>query len=310
MPFELTIPDDYSLEETGITQSMLGNWMTCPRRFLYGVNRWTNSRRSSKTTSVGTMFHDTLDALYSQRVEPGDVKGIEKTIRASGQKIEGLEVIDRELFGATAYALLTEYVKFYKKDFTDFRFEEVERTFEVQFNGVTLRGKKDGIFRDKNKKRWLMEHKTKSRINEESLTLRLSIDLQNLFYLLADSIDNPKEPAIGCLYNVVRVPDVKKFTDPAQIVPYIQGLIKKDPKYYFMRYEVAYTKKAIDGFKKQLQVILNNLQLSCEGGTEMEFYRNSAACDMPFTCNFLNACSTGSLADYSQRPELFPELKP
>jgi hypothetical protein len=301
----LTIPEDYSLEKTGITQSLLGQWMTCPRRFLLAVNRWSNVRKMSKTTSIGTMFHGFLDDWYSSRISQTDT-AVEKSIRTAGKNIEGLDSVDRELFGATAFALAKGYLGYYKDK--DKKFEEVERTFEVDIDGFKLRGKKDGVFKDKTGKRWIMEHKTKSRINEEALTARLSIDLQNLLYLYADSKEHPADPAVGVLYNVIRVPDIKKFTEPAQIVPYIDGLIKKDPEYYFLRFEISYTRKQVSDFQKQITMILHQLSNSIHFGDEISFWRNPTACDLPYTCPFLDACSTGSLSGYTQRERLFMEL--
>jgi hypothetical protein len=38
------------------------------------------------------------------------------------------------------------------------------------------------------------------------------------------------------------------------------------------------------------------------------FYKNECACDQPYQCDYLNACSSGKLCGYIKNKYLFPEL--
>ena len=67
--YELTIPDDYTLLDTGISQSLFNEFNLCPRRFLYAINRWTSKKKEEKT-SWGSKSHDILEKMYRYGKKP------------------------------------------------------------------------------------------------------------------------------------------------------------------------------------------------------------------------------------------------
>ena len=274
---KLTIPNDYSLKKTGVSQSLLNSFMSCPKRFLYSANRW-HKKGVTLAMDFGSMVHEVLDKSYHFGKVP------------DGNLIYGwLDDFDYEgkadMDGMLAYVLMTEYVKYYESDFTGKKFKDIEKVFKVRIGNYTLRGKIDGIYRDKQGKLWLMEHKTKSRIVEDNLMLRLSFDFQNLFYVMAAELMY-KTPVTGVLYNIIRKPGhkVKKGESLTDFGDRIRQEIGKDPGHFFLRYEIPYTKKDKAFFKKELEYKLDILSdMICDSKF---FYHNQASCDNGFACQF------------------------
>lgn len=315
---DLRIPKDYSLAKDGISQSLLGAWQTCPRRFLFMLNRWRNPQ-GERAFGYGSMMHEALDAVYSAAA--GGCANVKK-LEALG--LEAIDVFkfpaifsadEAEKMKAIGDAVLVQYLTHYRSDFKQLRFDKPERVFGVPFARVTLRGKIDGRFRDKNKGRWHLEHKNLSKINEDTMMKKLSFDLQNLFYIVADQIENG-EPVNGVLYNVLRRPDVRKEMPVGKLREYVSGLIEADPGHYFKRWEIPYTQKDLATFRGELAVKLDRLAGNIAStqlyGTNPLglFYKNECACEAPWPCNYLDACASGTLGGFKQTKTLFTELEP
>lgn len=316
---DLSIPRSYSLGTVGLSQSLLGAWQTCPRRFLFALNQWKNPAQE-RNFGYGSMIHEALDAIYTAAAEGN------KDLRfLSGLGLKAIDAFifpavfkadEAETLKAIGEAIITNYLKFYAADFRDLRFDRPERIFAQRFAGAMLRGKIDGRFRDKNGGRWHIEHKNLSRISEDVMQKKLSFDLQNLFYLIADEIEFPGEEVSGVLYNVLRRPDLRKEMPIGQIRKYVSDLIEKDPKHYFIRWEIPYTRDDRAQFRAELSVKLDRLGQNigaCRlyGASALSmFYKNECACEAPYPCAFLDACASGTLVGFEKTKTLFTELQP
>ncbi len=320
---DLRVPGSfrYDIKNNGISQSILGRAVGCPRAFLYTMNGLHDPIRE-KGYAYGGMNHEVLDWLYSG-YKAGDyrLRDFDEVIRICLDKYRLPKVFktaEQEKLKAIAQAVLECYWRYYKKDFTESKMISVERTFSVPFGKYVLRGKIDGCLRDKNGEVWHLEHKNYSRINEETMQKKLSFDLQNLFYLLAEFIETGRFLR-GVKYNILRKPDVKKFDRPVEIYKYLRELIPKNPEYYFIRYEIPYTRRELEQFKKELERKLGWLDGMVAEGRSLQknkkpleirtvFYKNEAMCEGKYTCDFLNICSSGCTVGYKKRKDLFPEL--
>lgn len=307
-------PVKYSLEQVGLTQSLLGTFQTCRRRFLFKLNRWGKPDAELKF-GYGTMVHEVLDKVYTGfRLGAFTYGDLIDVITAQIDKFQFGAVWSieaSEIAKAKAQAMLECYIMVYKKDFVEMRFEEVEGVFGVQWEGITLRGKKDGRFRDKNKGIWHIEHKNYGYIKEAILPLILTFDLQNLLYMLVDAIENTRLIK-GVLYNILRNPDVrKKDGGPHEVYVKLKQDIMKDAPHYFIRYEIPYSQAQLAQFEVELKEKVNDLKAIIGGDTSKVFnrmYKNEHACESPYTCDFINACSTGSMVGYTQTAKFFEEL--
>jgi len=304
----------YSIQD-GITQSILSNFMACRQRCLYSLNRWYAPGRSS--TQFGSAFHEMLDKIHTRIQQGGDIPP-EKLLKTWLSKYraeqvkeikdqKSLEALNKNIWVVSA--VLPVYVEFYEGTLLKWKWLEVEKTFDVKYKGYRLRGKRDGLYEMGKQKKtlWLMEHKTRSRIDEEKLLLSLSYNFQNLFYILAAEKEKRKKIS-GCLYNVIRNPGHRQGKNESlrDLAKRIEAEVRKDPEHFFMRYEVSYTEKEKRQFEQELGEILKEYKAWLSG--RMATIRNSFNCETPWTCEYIQACGTGSLKTYKQKPKLFEEL--
>ncbi len=307
---DIKVPEDYSLEKVGITQSLLSNW-GCRQKFLFKINRWTPNDRN-KNVEFGNMVHHVLDLCYSAKRMPSE-KGIDKWVDeylASWEKRNfGAVMEDMERHAAITVVLMGEYLKHYLTDFQEKKFTGVEALFAVQWKGFLLRGKKDGRYLTKTAKKWIMEHKTRSEIDEDSISDLLAFDLQSLFYITAEEAEDPSDPVHGVLYNVFRNPKHKPKVGETlkAFAERVRFEAKKRPGHFFVRFEAAYTARDKAMFAAQLEAKLLEIKKFLRG--DLACYRNEAMCKVGFIkCEYLKACASGKMAGYRQKHHLFEEL--
>jgi hypothetical protein len=318
----LTIPTDcgkglhipYTLEDVGVTQSLMGKFQSCRRSWLLAINRW-ELPSAGKYMGYGSMVHEVLDKMYSS-VSSGDIR-VEELPELITAAIDAYDMgkswsaEDAEMQKAKAQAILECYIIVFKKDFVELRFEAVEEQFDIKWNGVRLRGKVDGKFRDKNGGGWNMEHKNYSKIVEDTLSLVLTYDLQNLFYMLADKVTHGKLLK-GVLYNILRNPEVRKMDGgPAEVYKMLKDKVMKDPRHYFIRFELPYGKPDMSQFEEELEYKILDMKGIINGNKNEQFsrcYKNERVCTSPYTCEYIGACASKSLFGYRQQPSLFNEL--
>jgi len=300
-------PKDYDMRSDGITQSMCSNFLSCPQRGMLAINRWIRPNNAS-STRFGSLFHEMLDKMYSSGTT--DIPTIEKMIDKYLVKhgTEWGSADKAEFDSALSSALLQVYVEHWSEDFTKKKFAQVEQTVKAEFSGFKLRAKIDGEYTSKTGSQWLMEHKTKSRFEEDVLLLQVVFNFQNLYYRLIWQQLHPGKKLAGTLYNIVRKPQhkMKGGETLAQFRTRLIDTIRKDKEHFFKRYELAYTpkddKRFCEELVKKLQWIENFIT-----GKEMA-WRNEFACERPYRCEFLEACSKGNMTGYMQKKTLFTEL--
>lgn len=314
----IRVPGNYSVASEGISQSLLSDWQCCKRRFLFKINRWEHPD-GYRNTGYGTFIHDILDKMYTgYRDKLFTYKQLPELLIKwiNGYKFPKIySEQEQEVMRAKGQAILENYILYYKKDFTELKWQGLEIEFDLKWEGFRLRGKKDGRFQAKDKTLWHLENKNYSKINEENLAARLSFDLQNMTYFLADSVEYARIIK-GVLYNILRNPEVRKKLTNAELYQYIKDNVRKDPQHYFVRFEIPYLGTDLEDFKSELRVKLSQIENECAEAkkhpekTLSIFYKNECACESPYRCDFLNACSTGRLAGYRQKEKLFNELGP
>jgi len=302
-------PEDWTLAD-GITQSILSNYLCCHFRGLLSLNRWGN-RDKLKNTRFGSAFHEILDKAYSSGRAPSD-KLLSKWLAdymAQTDDYTTKEIEQREEDKALLHAVLRNYFRHYREDFTKKTFKRVEKSWDVAWRGYRLRGKIDGEYLDKRGQIRLMEHKTKGRIDEERLMAHLSFDFQNLFYVTMYETQTGKVVK-GTLYNVVRRPQLRRGAGESlkDFANRTAEDVAKRPEHYFKRMDITYSKKDKAMFQDELKAILDELAERLAHPSSRPFFRNRFGCETPFRCAFLGACASGSLNGFTQQKSLFPEL--
>jgi len=306
---------DYTLIHDGLSQGLIQAFCQCPRKFLFRINKW-RKKKGKPGTLFGTIVHDVSDAVYSSGDSSLDFidKCIDEVLTREGQINDF-----GELQGAKAFAVLVAYCKYYASDQKDNKFGEPEEVFSVEFGTREIyakrKGKIDGQFYPvKTDKLWLLEKKTMGRIYEDDLMIYLNMDFQSLFYVIAKE-DISGESVKGVLYDVIRNPGLK-LKKGESLLDYIDRIsddIQLRPEHYFMRLEVPFKESDKNYFVNEVQRKTKDIFFkikACEKDTPYKvFYRNQSACRGAFTCDFLEACSTGCLQGYEQGDTIFPELE-
>lgn len=311
---EARIPKDYDLRKDGITQSLLMGYLKCRVSFLLTLNKWQSDEKKS-TFAYGSLTHEILDKIYTHYQLtngelPNDIQirvWINKYVKQHKDWLAAKDSMKGEQIKVNCFVLVTEYMRYYAKDFEKIDIIGAEDVFDVNFQGFKLRGKKDLRFRIDGRK-WLIETKTMARIEEEALTDKLAFDFQNLFYITAEEIEVPTESTIGVLYNIVRNPSSK--ADGKSMIEYerqLRAKVRKTPEHYFVRFEIPYLQKDKRAFRKDLISILWEIDGLLSG--KVPIYRNFKNCVGRFRCSYLRACASDCMSGFTQNRNLFSELE-
>jgi|SRR6185503_12759564 len=246
------------------------------------------------------------------------------------------ELIALEVNCSLAKVMLRMYFRHWETDFRELNWVDLERTFRVQythqlqpgdpgfgypFNAPTntvqfpVRGKFDGVFRSiptstsPTGDLWLFETKTKSYIDEQSLSDRLNFELQVMLYLWAMKQTYGETPR-GVLYNIVKRPllrqKVKESLD--DFCDRITADVQSRPEEYFVRYNVSVTPDELDEWaNRDLQRMMAHLYRWANNPDHT--YRNSGACQMwNRPCEYLRLCAYKDTSNLTSREHVFPEL--
>lgn len=303
---DIGLPDEkqFSILEQGVTQGLAADFATCRQRFLFRVNGWRLDNNEGDALYFGSLCHGMLEKFHGGKAKfPGVLlKKWLAEYRVANPRDNGEEIYLK------AEALLSVYFEVHKTDpqkHTPIRTEEI---FSVTAMGANLRGRKDFVYSLKNNKKWMMEHKTKSRVDQEYLAMSLAFDIQNCFYDLSENLEHGS-PFVGIQYNILRTPQLRlgKNEDAEGYLARMKAEIRANHTDYFFRYEVTFTPADRARFKKDLQAKLDEMKLYLTG--KLAHYRNEAACQTPYRCNYLRACSSGFMAGYSKSKIIYPELE-
>jgi len=299
-------PDEYSMSSDGVTQSLLAAAAVCPVKAALMADRWY-SPSIVKSTAFGSLCHDILETVYGD-VYTGTYEDIRDAVNTAidahltknrDELYEVLGAEEWESVATKAYDVMVAYIDHYLDDWQKNKYTGLEHLAECRFGDWRLRGKLDGIFTAKDGTRWLLEHKTMSRIDEDSLWLRVSFDSQVQFYLLMYELATG-ERLDGVIYNVIRNPSHKKRES-------LQADLAKRPEHFFIRGEVKFTDSDRERFKHDLEAQLMELDMRVSG--LLPTWRNTTACDKPYRCTFLGWCATNNIEGLRQNDTLFPELQ-
>ncbi len=301
-----TKPQPYKLED-GISQSMLMSFLGCRQRMQYQLDGW-ESVGTKDSLRFGSYVHWTLEHLYkavsanviTRRTAVAYLEThLNPRWRKHNKSAGPKEMQGVEMDILQWSACFPHYVACYPEDFKKGKWVDVEGQFDVEWKGFRLRGMRDGITRI-NRKLWMLETKTKSRIDEGTLMEALTFDFQNLFYLLANVLELGK-PIRGVLYNVIRKPNLKlgqKESMPAHAQRIDEHIEDNGWDHYFKRFEIIYDQADLDRFADELILKLQDFKAFVEG--KLPCYRNEGDCVGRWNCEYIPFCSSGKPVGFSQ----------
>jgi hypothetical protein len=318
----------WDMTEDGLTQSMLGLFALCPQKAHYKLIEGIEIPRRDRALDFGTFFHEVLDKVYTAQKENNTLPNYgmigEQCYKQAKARLieESTDIKDLQEFEVNygvCQTLLRHYFNKWTKEDKYTKWVDLERVFEFPYKlrdgtVVMIRGKFDGIFRDKKGNVWLFETKTKSNITGNHIMEKMAFDLQVMVYLKAVEYVYKVKPA-GVLYNLVKRPNFdykgtyykKPETVPA-FLERVSSHIDSNVEDYFTRYHVSITKQEVETFFLQdLDYLIQRMYEWQQGG--ISNFRNSGACSMwNRPCEYLPICSSGDRSNYRKRKEIFPEL--
>ncbi len=307
--------------EHGVTASLMLDWLKCKQLAAYECDGW-RPIAISESAAFGSCWHALLRRIYDKLADASkrpmevliDLAGLEAITfgdlwRAEQSRLmastEGMEAVEDHV--AVCQALLPGYIRRWQKDFGRKLKYRLEVPFEVSLNEYKLRGKRDAVFQDAKKNTWILESKTKSRLDEGAIAEVLSYDFQVLWYITATRLEMGVWPR-GAIYNIIRRPQIrqKQSETPREFSERLVHDVADRPEFYFVRMELLLPKLEQVAFEKDLLVRLEEFRKWTLGETPT--YKNETACVSLWNCPYIHLCASGSYDGYHQRP-LFSELK-
>jgi hypothetical protein len=323
-------PPFYDPIRDGVTFSLLSTWSACREKARKSLQGWS-TKASGMGLTFGTITHELLQRIYED-VRLGKIVGVPsaKQVKKYLAQMETLwrvenpvaDVKTLEYFELTMLlleSLMPLYFQHWVTDFTERKWEKVEREFKIPLTlthmsgrvfTTFLRGKMDGSFRLKGDRGpRLLETKTKVRIEEETIVDILPFERQVNTYLLAlEHID--KQAPVGVLYNIIRRPGLhqKKDESLTQFAVRIVADVKARPDWYFMRYEMVVEEKDLDRFRAEIHDHITDFLAWWYGLSG--HWKESGQCQNVYgTCPYLSACSANNFTALFKRERVFRELE-
>lgn len=319
----------YDPDREGVTNSLLGKFKSCRERCRLHLQGWTTSR-IGLSLIFGTIVHAVLERIYldiqkgklTELPSPKYIRTlvlvIERQFRKENPKINAEALQDLEIACLMTEEILPPYFKLWNKDLTKTAWRTLEHQFTflmVVASGETpVRGKMDGTFNlsSADKKTWLLETKTKSRLGERgesNLADILGHELQVNLYLNAIRELEKATPG-GVLYNIIRRPTIQKKQSERleQFRKRLREDIFKRPDFYFIRFRMDVRPRDLDRERGEHEQLVEDFRRWFNG--DAGHYKNSDWCENKFgTCEFLQVCSRGDFTGLYKRPTVFRELE-
>jgi hypothetical protein len=167
-----------------ITYSAIAKFLTCPRAYKHSYEDWLRPLITPTALSFGSQAHTALEKFY---------KGLPPDHCLVIRDLDHIDTVKLR-------AMMRAYFELHKEE--EFTPEEVEWEFEAPIiNPATrrksrtfhLRGKIDGLV-NKHGDRWLLEHKTATRIPQAK-----ELDFQTILYTYACGCN--AKPISGVIHN-------------------------------------------------------------------------------------------------------------
>jgi len=303
---------EYDESKTGVSFTMLKRWMRCREEARLSLMGWQPTRTSEALT-FGSIVHSILEEAHRARSEKrlkaiptknkimtwvaiAEAKWREQNPRADTYALEALETCL-----GMAEAVLPVYFDYWHESFLKSQWVETEDKFAVVFdlpNGrhIAFKGYRDAVFRLK-RGLWILETKTTSKINENTLIDALPLDLQSKAYMLSYEMQAGEELR-GFVRNIIRRPGLRrgKAESLSSFIKRIEADVDKRPEFYFLRFEIAITREELRSFKVEF---VDMLQEFWKWRWDISrHFKNTTNCIGTYgACDMLPICGRG---DYSR----------
>lgn len=261
----------------GLSSSGIKLWMRCQEQFRLHHQEDLDGRYTNEYLQFGLGVHSFLDEYRSKgckHISPKQItvitKNVEKELRGTVKPVtKAREEFERML--GLAEVCCRNYQNKWIRDI-DKEWIAAEQTYTVNMFGVKINLTLDGLFKD-NTGYWLIDTKTKSRIDEDEIGDTFVHDVQFMLYMAACSEILDEYPK-GIIYDGVRRPGLKVTQkDEAEgglsaFLIRVEEDVQKRPDHYFFRLKAKYYQREVEKWKRtQLKSILEAIMMWYERKT-------------------------------------------
>ena len=183
-----------------VSQSRVKSWRMCRRKHYNSYTLKLEKRVTSRPLKFGTVIHQMLEAFLSGK----DPFAVLKRVARENRKLFNAE---RELYGdivTDARVIFEAYLEWYAKDelhYIKWKGQTAEHHFKIPLaNGIIFDGTIDGLVRRDDRLRFIVDHKTFSRLPDEDARWR---NLQSVVYLRAAQMLGMR-PFHGVCWNYIK----------------------------------------------------------------------------------------------------------
>lgn len=330
-------PALYDPARDGVTFSLLSTFLDCREKAKLYLQGWSGTQPNFHLV-FGGLAHAVLRAAYTQH-RAGTLRSYPKQVWVSRtlERLRTVWVTEHPRPSDTAVAILEEalakaniilpyYFLYWKRDFEEMRWIQVEETFRLPWSvtmldGSTrstfLRGRIDGAYVLPNAKRVvlrtaprLLETKTRNSVDEDALIDTMPFERQTNIYLTALRRTTGTHPP-SMLLNVIRKPLLRQKQKESwpEFETRIRADVQSRMDWYFMRMNMDVDPEDIDRNEGELNALIQDFVRWWYG--EAGHYKNSNSCrPLGFgPCPYLKVCGHNDYVGLERRKILFRELE-
>lgn len=289
-----------------VTQSEMAEYKTCQYKWYLNYMKLLTPKKPSPALEDGTIFHESLDKLYSgvdmKTIGQDITSDYRKLIKESKLPITADDIERYEKRRMIMQAMVFSYAEHYASDKVDWNVTHTEEEFAIKYDrdGIAfiMRGKRDGRLLktdDDSGKNYILEHKSTAMLKATYIS-QLEMSLQMQVYLLADWKVQKEDRAEALIINAAlksKLRQGKKESSQDYLNRVIEAY-KTDPEKHFFREELRIPLKTLKKIEQDVIKLVRHMQRS-EANPEEEVYRDEGACYKYGPCAFLPICKSRSL---------------
>lgn len=299
----------WDLERDGLTQSMLLEFLACRKRAHLSYREGWSSITTSNAITFGTLFHACLEKYYKDKQAdiPKLITNCLTEYKESVTKERQWTVEDAEnhaLNEGFIRSVLPKYIDNYKTKDANKTYSNIEEEFNVEINGIRCRGKMDRVETNKDGEIWIVDTKTKSRI-DPNIQDRLSFDPQVMLYILAYQTMTGNIPR-GFMLDIIQRPALRRGKEET-LQHFIERVRKDVDESYFSRIQWRLNSSEFETWKEEFRQMIVEFKAWAEGRSAT--YRNPASCSTRYgDCKFSKFCGLGITDGLVKKTKVFSEL--
>ena len=270
-----------------ISYSMMNVAKQCWKKYEWKYVHSLEPIDQGPALKLGVIIHDAFYAYYNGLSDILTSDMIEKKFYEEMDKVEQSDIESVQILQAIALGMWNSF----PKDRHQFQSILPEHPFVMNFNGMPIEGRLDGLIQ-KDDKWWVRELKTTS-LQARNFKERANISEQaSLYFWAARKMGFPVQ---GVMYDALHKPLLRKnqSENASDFAIRIRLDYKNRPEHYYQREFVYKTETDIKNFEEDLASFQSDLLSKWKNGG---FYRNHNSClSFNSQCQYFPICFSDKL---------------